>query len=578
MNSYLFAEKIPEKHELRNIYSNLTAQLLLNRNITTLATAEDFLHPKFKNNHDPFKLYNMGKSIERFYTAIQNNERITIYADYDADGIPGSIVLANLLEKIKYNNFDIYIPHRHDEGYGIHIDALEGILNAGTSLVVTIDVGITGHDAALWSLENGIDMIITDHHLPLERASGGHDIPKSFSVINPKQELCHYPDPMLCGCGVIFKFVQAFIQKHGLEYNIPVGWEKWLLDMVGISTISDMVPLRNENRIFAYFGMKVIEKIATEKNRRIGLKKLMWDAGIQAKYMTEEDISFSITPKINAASRMSHPEDAVAVFMAHNEIEATESVAHLVLLNNERKKLVAKTMKEAEAMLDEREISSVVVIGKDTWQAGILGLVASKIVEKYKKPAFVWSLEGDTIKGSCRSLDGLHLVNIMQHAESKTFLGFGGHAGAGGFSADKNEIGNMQSRLEKALVKFTADNSELEKDTLKIDMELSPDAITVGNYLEMRKLAPFGMENPKPLFVFKNILIDSANTFGKEKNHLEISFKNSFNKTIRAISFFKVPTDFKKLKEGSACDLVAHIEYSVFMGKHELRLKIVDVL
>lgn len=578
MNNYHLHTPIDASHALIAQYPELVAQLLLDRGIETLDQAEAFLNPKYDDNYDPFLLHDMEKSIARFCKAIQAKEKITIYADYDADGVPGSVVLANLLEKIGYKNFDIYIPHRHDEGYGIHIEALEKIVDSGTDLIITIDVGITAHGAANWCLKNGVDLIITDHHLPLKKNDGSQDIPASFTLINPKQETCHYPDPMLCGSGVIFKFVQAFIQKHGAEYSIPDGWEKWLLDMVGIATISDMVPLRNENRLFAYFGMQVVQAVCKGRGKRPGLKKLVWDAGINQAHMTEEDIAFSVTPKINAASRMSHPQDAVAVFTAQNDTEAQTSAKHLDSLNKERKKLTKKMTDEALIMLTETPPESLIVVGNPDWQAGILGLVASKLVNNYNMPAFVWSREGDLIKGSCRSCDGLHLVDIMQSADPEIFSHFGGHAEAGGFAVHPEQIENLEPALKKSLADFQEKNSDLEPDVVNIDMEMSLDAVTVDNYQSLRQLAPFGVGNPKPLFLFKDVLIDYAGAFGRDKNHLEIKMKNSFGKTIRGISFFKIPTDFEKLETGLVCDLIAHIEYSVFMGKHELRLKIVDIV
>lgn len=578
MNNYHLHTPIDNEHELCSTYSQLVAQLLIDRDIETVNQAEQFLNPQYENNHDSFLLHGMEKSIKRFYTAIKNNEKITIYADYDADGVPGSVVLANLLEKIGYTHFDIYIPHRHDEGYGIHVEALEKIVESGTTLIITIDVGITAHDAANWCSENNVDLIITDHHLPLKKPNGEQDLPKSFALINPKQITCTYPDPMLCGCGVIFKFAQAFIQKHGEECAIPAGWEKWLLDLVGISTISDMVPLRNENRLFAYFGMKVMQSIAKSNTKRPGLKKMMWVSGINSQYMTEEDIAFSITPKINAASRMSHPQDAVAMFMAHNSAEAESTVKHLESLNRERKKLTKKMTDEAMQMLSEKPPESLIVVGKSDWQAGILGLVASKLVNEYKMPAFVWSREGDLVKGSCRSCDGLHLVDIMQGTNKDMFAHFGGHAEAGGFAVQPEKIDTLETELQKSLKKFKKNNPDLATDTVDIDMEMSLDAVSTENYQSIRQLAPFGMGNPKPLFKFKDVLIDYAGAFGKDKNHLEIKMKNGFGKTIRGIAFFKVPSDFEKLQSGGICDVIAHIEYSVFMGKHELRLKVVDIL
>ncbi len=575
--NYTQAPTLDTEHPLLKDYSPLMAQLLFNRNITSSEEAASFLEPKWEDNYDPFLLFGMEKSITRIKQAIESNEKITIYADYDADGIPGSVVLKKLFEKIGYENVDIYIPHRHDEGYGIHLEALEKIAESGTSLIISIDVGITAFEAGAWCKERNINLIITDHHLPLQE-DGSERIPSAFAIINPKQERCSYPDPMLCGAGVIFKLVQAFITNYGKEYAIPEGWEKWLLGFVSISTISDMVPLRDENRIFAHFGMKVIQRICETQNHFLGLKKLVWDSGINHRYLTEEDIGFSITPKINASSRMSHPEDAVAVLLAEDELSAEESVAHLTELNKERKKLTKKITDEAIALVEARDFKHAIVVGKEEWSAGILGLVASKLVEKYKKPAFVWSHENGLIKGSCRSLDGIHLVEVMQNLPKATFEGFGGHKEAGGFSLKQENLKYFLKEIQKSVANFKDSNQDIKKDVVVIDAELSLDHITTDFYTEMRKLAPFGIGNPKPLFLIQNVAIEKVAAFGREQNHLEIFMKNSFEKTLRAIRFFKTPNDFPQLKDGAVVDILAHLEYSVFMGKHELRLQLVDVL
>lgn len=574
MNTYSHADVINSDHELLKKYTPLVSQLLVNRNLNTPEKAEEFINPNYDNNYDPFLLLNLKEGIERFYTAIKNNERITIYADYDADGIPGSVILATLLDAINYTNYDVYIPHRHDEGYGIHIPALQKIKESGTTLIITIDVGITAHAAADWCKNNNIDLIVTDHHLPLKNDDGTQNLPKPFLLINPKQDTCNYPDPMLCGCGVMYKFIQGFLSLHCNEFNIHVGWEKWLLDMVGISTISDLVPLQNENRIFAKYGMQVIKK-----TKRPGLKKLIWDAGIAINYLSAEDIAFGITPKINAASRMSHPEDAFKTFMSKNDEEAQTNVKHLVKLNNDRKKLVAQTMKKAYAKLEGREINNVLVIGSPDWSAGILGLVASKLTEKYHVPTFVWSEEHGEIKGSCRTWNGHHLVDIMSATEEGSFLGFGGHAEAGGFSCDKKEIHFLQERLEKGFKKISQTSKEKESVAKNIDAELSLDDVTISTVKEVAQLSPFGMSNEKPLFIFKNVIPEHVGQFGKTKEHIEILFKNSRGEKVRAINFFKIPEDYTKQPiEQKPCDVVGHIEHSVFMGKHEIRIKLIDVI
>lgn len=573
MTHYRKSEALDPQHELLQHYTLLLAQLLVNRGMNTTDQATMFLDPIYET-HDPFLLYNMDISIERFYQAIKNNEKITLYADYDADGIPGAVALFSLLEKIGYDNHDVYLPHRHDEGYGIHLEALEKIKTNRTGLIITIDVGITAHEAAQWSLDNHIDMIITDHHLPLENQDGSQNLPQPFALINPKQSLCHYPDSMLCGAGVIFKFIQAFVQKHGDEFSIHTGWEKWLLDMVGIATLSDMVPLRNENRVFGYYGMKVIQK-----TKRMGLKKLLWDAGINIHHITEEDITFSITPKINAASRMSHPEDAFSLFTAQNEVQAETAMKHLVGLNNERKKLVASTMKKAYAKLEKRNIGNVIVVGSPDWQAGILGLVASKLVEKYQKTAFVWSEEHGEIKGSCRSYNGTHLVELMSSASPESFIQFGGHKEAGGFTCKKSEIHFLEERLCDAFDVYQKTVDEYDEEVGMIDMSLTLDEITIENYRDLRKLAPFGVDNPKPLFIFENVIPIEIAQFGKTKEHLEVHFKNSLGKTIRALAFFAEPSIFTKTPtRDHGINLIAHMDYSVFRGNHELRLRIVDFI
>lgn len=574
MNTYIYTDTVNPDHELLKKYTPLMAQLLVNRNITTIEQADKFINPRYDDNFDPFLLLNLEKGIERLFAAINNDERITIYADYDADGIPGSVILATLLNKIKYDNFDVYLPHRHNEGYGIHIPALEKIKESGTSLIITIDVGITAHEAANWCRENNIDLIVTDHHLPLKNDDGTQNLPQPFLLINPKQDACDYPDPMLCGCAVMYKFIQGFIQKYGKEFSIHDGWEKWLLDMVAISTISDLVPLQRENRLLAKYGMHVIKK-----TKKPGLKKLIWDAGIAVNHLSAEDIAFGITPKINAASRMSHPKDAFKTFMSKNDTEAQTNVKHLVKLNNERKKLVAQTMKKAYAKLEGQVIGNVIVVGSPDWSAGILGLVASKLVEKYQVPAFVWSEEHGEIKGSCRTWNGHHLVDIMSAAPNGTFLGFGGHAEAGGFSLQKKNIHFLQEILSSAFEKIATENDKKEAKVHQIDAELSLDDVVINTINDIKQLSPFGMGNEKPLFIFKNVIPEHVGQFGKTQEHIEILFKNSKGGKVRAINFFKTPDDYtKKPVEQISYDIIGHIEHSVFMGKHEIRIKLIDVI
>lgn len=577
MKNFKLHQKITE-NEISQKYNTLLAQLAHNRNIQNLKVFEAFIFPQYEKNFDPFLLKDIEKSINRIHTAIKENQKITVYADYDADGVPGSVIAAQFLEKLGHTNFDIYIPHRHSEGYGLHIAALEKILASGTELVITIDLGITAYEAAQWCKERDLDLIISDHHLPLFE-KGNEKIPQAFAVINPKQKKCEYPDSMLCGTGVMYKIIQAFLKEYAAEYNIHEGWEKWLLDMVGISTISDLVPLQKENRIFAYYGMKVFEKVLRQGKIRPGLHALAESSSVHPDFFTEEDIAFSITPKINAASRMSHPVEAAQTFMAENISEAQESARHLTKLNDTRKKLVKETMEHAEALLLEKNTKelNIISIGHESWNAGIIGLVASKLVEKYHKPVFVWAQEGNTIKGSCRTWNGIHLVKIMELCAQKTFKHFGGHKEAGGFSCEVSEVLKLEKRLQSAHKKYQKESPNQEKEYTHIDMKLSIDEISSKTYHELRKMAPFGMGNPKPLFLFKKVVLSDSKNFGKEKNHLEVSFKNSFGKNIRGIFFFKTKEDFPVLQRNIPVDIVAHIDQSFFAGRTELRLSLVEI-
>ncbi len=579
MKDYSISKKMPRNNKFLGKYPKMTSQLLFNKKIKSISEAEKFLNPKWEDNYNPFLLDDMEKSIKKFYEAIRENKKITIYADYDADGIPGASILSKLFNKISYENYDVYIPHRQKEGYGINIESLKEIKKNNTKLIISIDLGITEYDAGKWCKSNNVDLIITDHHLPLKNKNNKERLPKAYSIINPKKEICNYPDKMICGAGVIFKFIQAFIKRYGKEFNIDKNWEKWLLDMVGIATISDMVPLVNENRLFAYFGMKVIKKINQNGiNSNLGLKNLIQNSDIHPQYITEEDIAFGITPKINAASRMSHPKEALELFIRKDNKSPQLAIENIIYLNNKRKELTKKITDQAIKKLSQKEIKDIIVIGDDKWNIGVLGLVASKLVEKYKLPVFIWSKENNIIKGSCRSINKINLVEIMSETENDTFINFGGHSEAGGFSCDISYSDKLEKKLVKAFLKIKKKYSDIKKENIEIDMELSIDDVSIENYNEIRKLAPFGIGNEKPLFIFKNVLIDKVGTFGKDKNHLEIFFKNSLGKTIRGISFFKIPSDFKKLKKNNICNIIANLEYSVFRGKHELRLRVIDIV
>ncbi|MCD8508069.1 MAG: single-stranded-DNA-specific exonuclease RecJ [Candidatus Pacebacteria bacterium] len=549
--------------------------LLFRRGITTYEAAQAFLEPSYEHHvHDPFLLPDIDQAVARICTALERNEKIALYADFDADGIPGAVILHDIFKKLTHENLVIYIPHRHEEGYGVHMPALKQLHKDGVSLIITIDVGITYASEIAWAQENGMDVIVTDHHEPQDI------IPPAHAVINPK--LNAYPDPMICGAAVAWKLGCALIatlrtNNDTRVQDIPEGWEKWLLDMVGIATISDLVPLIHENRALAHYGLHVLRK-----NKRPSLRALFQELRLGTQTLTEEDIAFSVTPRLNAASRMAHPRDAFAFLIAENREIAHMHVTHLGTLNDARKKLVASIVKKAHAKLRARnDLPPIIVIGDPNWNTGVAGLVATKIAEHYERPAFVWSKEGDTIKGSCRGYNGISVVELMEHATEHTFLQYGGHSGAGGFSVDLEKVHTLEQSLTASYESIYPNGFDGEIVAgHHIDTHLTLDAVTMETYRIIESCAPYGMANPKPTFLFEHITIDSVRMFGKTKEHLEIIVRDDTHpKGVKAIAFYAHTETFTEtVLEGRTCSLVAQFDYSIFRGKSELRLKIVDIV
>lgn len=357
-----------------------------------------FLNPDYNDLADPFLMADLERACIRIFNAIESNERICIYADYDCDGVPSASMLYKFFELLKYENVFVYIPDRHDEGYGLHKDALEKIVSDGANLIITTDVGIGAIQEVLDFAIRGIDIIITDHHLPKLNEDGSDNLPKAFAVVNPKRSDCNYPFKDFCGAGVAFILVRGFLIKYGEYFKVLKGSEKWFLDLVGIATISDMVPLVGENRILSYWGLHVLRK-----SRNVGLRVLFQKNGILLKNITEDDIAFTLAPRINAASRMAHPIVAFNTLVSHNEQEALKNVLELESLNKERKTLTATIMRKANKIAENQKDNKIIVVGETGWHVGVLGIIAMKISEQYKKSVFVWARDNQgNIKGSDR--------------------------------------------------------------------------------------------------------------------------------------------------------------------------------
>lgn len=578
MRNYTVREPIPDTiHVELGDFPILTRNLLYYRGIDTKEKASDFLSPDYeKHTHDPFLLKDVEKAAKRIWKAILLGERIVIYSDYDADGVPAGVLMHDFFKKIGYTNFSNYIPHRHDEGFGLHIEAIDELVKKGAKVIVTLDCGINDVKEVEYAQSKGVDIIVTDHHLP------GEKLPPAFAIVNPKQSDCLYPEKMLCGSGVAFKLVQALIKtgpsaenavEAKINWPLKDGFEKWLLDMAGIGTLSDMVPLTGENRALAHFGLKVLRK-----SPRVGLLKLLRALGTDQRFLTEEDVGFTISPRINAASRMGVPYDAFRLLSTTDENEAHALALHLNEINDERKGIVAQITKEVKAIIRERYADSpkeVIVMGNPKWKPTILGLVANALMNDHTRPVFLWGREtGTVLKGSCRS-DGSVDVTALMSEVREHFHEYGGHALSGGFSVVQEKVHLLEDALNVAYQKV---KTAFVTPTMYADARLTVDEVNEGLYAEVERLSPFGVGNQKPIFLFESVLPSVSKNFGKQKNHLELIFKRKNGRPLKAIGFFMTTGDFPALSSGKPLSLVATLEKSYFRNMPELRLRIVDIM
>jgi len=554
-------------------YDDFTAALLWRRGVTTPEEARAFLTPSYDEHlHDPMLMTDMPKAAERLARAIDTKEKIAVWSDYDCDGIPGGVVLHDFLKKAGAS-FTNYIPHRHNEGYGMNTAGIEKLRKEGVTLVVTVDVGIVDNDVVEHANGLGMEVIVTDHHLP----SG--DLPPAYAVLDPNARAEEtYPFKDLCGGGIAWKLVCATL-AHGFNGrdDIPPGWEKWLLDMAGLSTIADMVPLRGENRVIAKYGLMVMRK-----SPRLGFQKLCRAARVNQKSMDEGDVGFMIAPRVNAASRMGSPEDAFRLFTTTDESEADMLAKKLEALNRSRRAVAGATTKQVHERLERRkeegELPSVLVFGDPEWRPGLLGLVANGIAEEYERPVFLWGREGnEVLKGSCRA-GGKTSVNALMHAATDAFIEFGGHAASGGFSVAPDKVFDLENSLVKALASMPATQIEEEKADVRISVgEVSGKLLST-----LERLAPFGMKNEKPLFAFHDVLVTQVSWFGKGEEHLRIHIlKDEVDmSTIEAIAFYakrSLGRASTTITAGARTHLLAHLERDQFSRGQPVRLRLISI-
>ena len=547
-------EKIAEISKKHNI-NQLLATILVNRGIIDDQEIEIFLKPTRHDFHDPFNLPDIEIAVNRMLQAIEKKEKIIIYGDYDVDGITSTTVLKNFLEErgLEVNS---YIPNRLDEGYGLNADALDKIAEENYDLMITVDCGISAIDEIEYANSLGIETIITDHHEPAET------LPKALAVIDAKRKDSKYPCRDLAGVGVVFKLIQAISIKLNLEEKEYLKY----LDIVCVGTISDIVPLIDENRVITKLGIQLVER-----TKNLGLRSLLNSAGY--KKIDSTTISFGIAPRINASGRMGHQEDALELFLSKNLSRVNELTQKLNEYNSKRQEIEKTIFAEAVKQIEENNLQdeSTIVVGGEGWHHGVIGIVASKITDMYFKPSILLCYEDDLGKGSGRSIPGFDLHNALSKC-SDEIIKYGGHAMAIGVTLEKNNI----DKFKKALNKIAEDEHISEiVPIINIDAEINLDEISKEWVESLHMLEPFGEKNKMPLFLFRNLKIESIRALSEGK-HLKLTLQTN-NNVIDAIGF-----NLGHLSEeyiiGDKIDVVGNLEINTFNGSESVQINIKDII
>ncbi len=481
--------------------SDVLARLLWNRQLRTEEDARRFLAPEERQeSYDPFLMRDMERAVQRISAAIDGEERITIYGDYDVDGMTATALLYRCLRGLGAQ-VDFYIPDRFTEGYGFHLAALERIA-ASSSLLVSVDCGIASV-ADVAAMAGRLDIIITDHHLP------GEALPPALAVVNPHRADCPYPDKDLCGVGVAYKLCEALYQARA---HRSYGKD---IELVALGTIADIVPLVGENRKIVRLGLARMKD--TES---VGLRALMEVAGVEAEKLGAEQVGFQLAPRLNAAGRMERATLGARLLLTQDAAEAQELAGHLDALNRQRQAVEQDILCAAEAELAAEDVASLpaIVLAGEGWHQGVIGIVASRLVEKYYKPVVILSVNGAMAKGSCRSIEGLHIYEALKACE-RFLVGFGGHAQAAGLSLRTADIPAFRRAFEETVRRTLRPEDYVP--VACIEFEMDPCAVTTELVEEIARLEPYGEGNPRPLFGCRNLRGSGARRIGSEGQHLK---------------------------------------------------------
>jgi single-stranded-DNA-specific exonuclease len=556
-------KQIPEKEKVEalsaaiNTNTTLTS-ILLQRGVSDFESAKKFFRPSLEHLHDPFLMKDMSKAVKRLKTALDEEEKILIYGDYDVDGTTAVALVFSYLRKF-YPSCEIYIPDRYAEGYGISLAGIEYAEQNNFSLIIALDCGIKSFELVNLATQKGIDFIICDHHLPEET------VPDAIAVLDPKQEDCGYPFAELSGCGLGFKLIQGYARLYRDETEV---FE--YLDLVAVSIASDIVPIVDENRVLAYFGIKKLNE-----NPLPGLKALKDIAGIR----TDLDISgivFTLGPRINAAGRVAHGSAAVELLIAKTEDEANDLAEKINLKNETRKEFDISITEEALAMIETNNLigpSKSTVLFKNTWHKGVIGIVAARCVEKFYRPTVILTESNNKVTGSARSVHGFDLYNAILGC-SDLLEKFGGHKYAAGLTLDISNLQAFQQRFEEVV------SSTITEDMLTpmidIDVQINFDTIGVKFLNVLKQMGPFGPENPKPVFEATNVYVFNSLSSFKDRHIKFLAGQEGSDNVFQAIGF-DLSDFYQPIAQGDRFRMTFTIEENVYNGNTSIQLRIKDI-
>lgn len=538
---------------------SLISKLLLQRGVETYDNAKKFFRPDINDLHNPYLMKDMDKAVERIEKAIENNENILVYGDYDVDGTT-SVALVSSYLKSFYPNVATYIPDRYEEGYGISYQGIDFAEDNDFSLIIALDCGIKAIDKVAYASKKKIDFIICDHHRP------GKEIPNAMAVLDPKREDCEYPYDELCGCGVGFKLIQALAENRNQTMDDLLPY----LDLVATAIAADIVPMTGENRILAYFGLIVFNKAP-----RVGFKTFIHQ--LHKKELTITDVVFVIAPRINAAGRMKHGLHAVEL-MTETDFETAQKMAVAIEnFNSDRKELDKKITHEALKQIEtnnEQQDFSTVVYHK-TWHKGVIGIVASRLIEKYYKPTLVFTKSGDKLAASARSVKGFDVYEALEKC-SEFIEQFGGHKYAAGLTLSPENYGKFKAKFEE-VVKETLPE-ELRTPEITINSEIELGDITPKFFRILNQFAPFGPQNMRPTFMASGLRDNGyGKQVGADKSHLKLNIiSGADKKTYNAIGF-GLGDKYDFIKKGGSFNAVFNIDENHWNGNTSLQLLLKDI-